>query len=163
MASSSLQVNSVAASVRVSVCVAPNNSPCQILNATMVQTSSQRLQPVSGMLQIAAPGQSFQPVAIRVIDSAIPPHPVLGASVDFLAYIGRMPGNDPIVWAGEAGISEPNMPVILAKSQAAVQSDINGLAKLTLSTGGISGNVVVLGTATVGNSSVEFAAQQLEP
>jgi IPT/TIG domain len=162
-ASVNLQLDAMATSVRVSVCVTPNNSPCQILNATMVQTSSQRLQPVSGMLQIAAPGQSFQPVAIRVIDSAIPPHPVLGASVNFLAYIGRMPGNEPIVWAGEAGISEPNMPVILAKSQAAVQSDINGTATYALTTGGISGNVVVLGTATAGNSSVEFAAQQLGP
>src|SRR6202030_3133454 len=68
-ASVSLQVNSLAASVRVSVCVEPNNSPCQILNATMVQTSLLQLQAVSGTLQIASPGQAFKPVTVRVIDS----------------------------------------------------------------------------------------------
>jgi hypothetical protein len=162
-ASVTLQVNSLAASLRVSVCVEPNNSPCQIVNATMVQTSSLHLQPVSGMLQIASPGQTFQPVAVRVIDSDTPAHPVAGASVAFLAYIGRMPGNEPIVWAGEAGGSQPSMPVILAKSQAAVQSDVNGTASFQLSTAGISGNVAVAGTATTGSNSVPFEAQQLGP
>ncbi len=162
-ASVTLHLNSLVASIRASVCVAPNNSPCQILSATMVQTSSLQLQPVSGMLQIAAPGQSFQAVAVRVIDSSTPPHPVLGGSVAFLAYIGRMPGNEPIIWAGETGVSQPSMPVILAESRATGQSDINGLAKFTLSTGGISGNVAAVGTATAGSGSLEFEAQQLGP
>jgi hypothetical protein len=162
-ASVTWQLNSLVASIRASVCVAPNNSPCQILSATMVQTSSLQLQPVSGMLQIAAPGQSFQAVAVRVIDSSTPPHPVLGGSVAFLAYIGRMPGNEPIIWAGEAGVSQRSMPVILAESRATGQSDINGLAKFALSTGGISGNVAVVGTATAGSGSLEFEAQQLGP
>lgn len=162
-ASAKLQVNSLAASVRVSVCVEPGNSPCQILTANMVQTSSLQLQPVSGMLQMAPPGQTFQPVAIRVTDSSTPPHPVLGATVAFLAYIGRMPGNEPVIWSGEAGISQPSMPVILAKSQASAQSDINGIVNFALSTAGISGDVAVMGTATAGTSSVEFEAQQLRP
>ncbi len=158
-----LQLNSLAASIRVSVCVAPGNSPCQILNASMVQTSSLQLRSVSGMLQISTPGQSFQPVAVRVCDSSSPPHPVMGASVGFLDYIGRLPGNEPILWTGESTISQPNMPVILARSQATVQSDINGTSTFALSTGGISGNVAVIGTATAGSSSVEYQAQQLGP
>jgi hypothetical protein len=158
-----LQFSSLAASVRVSVCVAPANSPCQILSATMVQTSSLQLQPVSGMIQIAAPGQSFQPVAVRVLDSSSPPHPVLGANVAFLDYIGRMPGNEPIIWTGESSISQPAMPVILAESKASVQSDINGTASFALSTGGVSGNVTVIGTATAGSSSLEYEAQELGP
>jgi len=162
-ASVSLQVNSLAASVRVSVCGEPNNSPCQTLNATMVQISSVQLQAVSGTLQMVSPGQTFQPVAVRVIDSSNPPHPVVGGNVAFVAYIGRMPGNEPIVWAGGAGISQPSMPVILAESQATCQSDINGLAKFPLSTHGISGNVAILGSATAGGGSVEFEAQQLGP
>jgi hypothetical protein len=162
-ASVNLQVSSLISLVRVSVCVAPGNSPCQILAANMVQTSSLQLQPVSGTLQIAAPGQSFQPVAIRVTDSSTPPHPVLGAGVAFLAYVGRMPGNEPIVWAGEEGISQPSLPVILAKSQITTQSDINGVATFALSTGGVLGNVAVLGTATAGTSTLEFEAQQLGP
>lgn len=158
-----LQTSSLAASVRVSVCVAPGNSPCQILSGTMVQTSSLQLQPISGMIQIAAPGQSFQPEIVRVIDSSSPPHPVLGANVAFLDYIGRMRGNEPIIWAGETQISEPTMPVILAQAKAIVQSDINGTASFALSAGGVSGNVAVIGTATAGSSSVEYEAQQLGP
>jgi hypothetical protein len=158
-----LQISALAASVRVSVCVAPGNSPCQILSATMVQTSSLQLQPVSGMIQIAAPSQSFQPVAVRVLDSSSPPHPVLGANVAFLDYIGRMPENEPIIWVGESSISQPGMPVILAESQATVQSDINGTSSFALSTGGVSGNVAVIGTATAGISSLEYEAQELAP
>ena len=158
-----LQINSLAASVRVSVCVAPSNTPCQILNATMVQTSSLQLQPISGLIQIAALNQSFQPVATRVLDSSSPPHPVLGANVAFLDYIGRMPGNEPIIWAGESSISQPGMPVIFAESKATAQSDINGTASFALSSGGVSGNVAVIGTATAGGSSLEYEAQVLEP
>lgn len=129
----------------------------------MVQTSSLQLHPVSGMLQISAPGQNFQPIAVRVTNSSTPPDPVLGASVGFLAYVGRMPGNKPIVWSEESNISQPSMPVILAESQAMVQSDINGLASFAISTDGVAGNAAVLGTATAGNSSVEYEAQQLGP
>ena len=156
-----LQISSLAASIRVSVCLAPANSPCQILSATMVQTSSLQLQRLSGIIQIAAPSQSFQPVAVRVLDSSSPPHTVLGASVVFLDYIGRMPQNEPIMWTGESSISQPEMPVILAQSKATVQSDINGIASFALSTGGVSGNVVVIGTATAGSNSLEYEAQQL--
>ena len=158
-----LQISSLAASVRVSVCLAPGNSPCQIFSLTMVQMSSLQLQPVSGMIQIVTPTQSFQPVAVRVLDSSSPPHPVLGANVAFLDYIGRMPGNQPILWAGESSISQPPMPVILAESKATVQSDINGTASFAISTGGVSGNVAVVGIATAGSSSVEYEAQQLGP
>jgi hypothetical protein len=55
------------------------------------------------------------------------------------------------------------MPVILAVSQSTVQSDINGIASLALSTGGVSGNIAVIGTATAGTSTVEYEAQQLGP
>ena len=159
----SLQVNSLAASVHVNICVEPNNTPCQIFKATIVQTSSLQLQAVSGTLQIASPGQTFQPVAVRIMDLDTPPHSIAGVNIAFLAYIGRMPGNEPIVWAGEAGVSQPSMPVILAKSQATVQSDINGIASFQLSTAGISGNVAIVGTATEGSNSVQFEAQQLGP
>jgi hypothetical protein len=162
-ASASLQISSLATSVRVSVCVAPGNSPCQILSATMVQTSFLHLQPLSGIVQIVAPTQSFQPVAVRVLDSSNPPHPVLGATVAFLDYIGRMPGNEPIIWSGESSISQPGMSIILAESKATVQSDMNGTASFALTNGGVSGNVAEVGTATAGSSSVEFEAQQLGP
>jgi hypothetical protein len=66
-------------------------------------------------------------------------------------------------WAGEAGISQPGMPVILGKSQSTVQSDIAGLASFQMSSGGISGNVAVVGSATAGSGSVQFEAQRLGP
>jgi hypothetical protein len=158
-----LHLTSVTAAVQISVCVAPNNSPCQIFNATVVPIASLQLQPVAGTLQIAASGQSFQPVAVRVIDSSSPANDVLGASVFFQAYVGRVPQNQPILWSGESGISQPGMPVILGESQATVQSDANGMVAFPLSTAGISGNVAVLGSVTSGNSSLRFAAQQLGP
>src|SRR6185312_14554037 len=113
--------------------------------------------------QLSMPGQSFQPVAVRVTDSSSPPHPVLGASVSFLDYIGRMPGNEPIVWAGQSTISQPTMPVILAESQLNVQSDVNGIASFPISAAGISGNVAIVGSATTGTANVGFEAQQLGP
>jgi hypothetical protein len=74
-----------------------------------------------------------------------------------------MPGDEPILWANESRISQPPMPVILAETQAAAQSDINGIVTFPLSTGGISGSVALVGSATVGTSSVEFEAQQFGP
>ena len=158
-----LQLNSLAAAVQVSICVEPNNSPCQVFNATLVPVSSLQLQPVAGSLQIAASGQSFQPVLARVIDSSSPPNPVLGAGVLFQTYVGRAPANQPILWTGETAISQPAMPVILAQSQVTVASDGNGLASFPVSTDGISGNVAVLGSATAGPATLQFAAQQLGP
>jgi hypothetical protein len=116
-----------------------------------------------GTLQIAPRGQSFQPVIVRLVDSSNPPNPVLGANIIFLSYVGRMPQNQSIVWAGEAGISQPGMPVILFKSQITAQTDTSELAAFQLSTDGVSGNVAVVGFAIAGNSGVQFAAQQWGP
>ena len=100
---------------------------------------------------------------VRVTDSSTPPHVVLGAQVVFQDLIGRLPADEPIVWAGEAGIFQPSMPVILGKSQVAVASDMNGLASFPISIQGFSGNIVVIGSAAAGSASLPFAAQQLGP
>lgn len=81
----------------------------------------------------------------------------------FQSYVGRTAHNEPILWAGEAGISKSSMPVILAAPRVAVQSDVRGLASLQPSTGGISGDVAIIGTATVGNASIQYAGQRLGP
>ena len=162
-ASVNLQLSSLSAPVQVIVCIAPANTVCQTFTATAVPTSALQLQPVAGTMQVVPSGQSFQPVVVRVVDSSVPANAVLGASVRFVSYVGRVAPNQPIVWAGEAGISQPGAPVILSSSKIAVVSDINGLATLPISTQGYSGNIVVAGTATVGNSSVSYEAQQLGP
>lgn len=163
IASANLLVNPASAPVQVTVCVAPGNNSCQVFNATVVPASSLQLQAVAGTLQILAPATAFQPIIIRVTDSSVPPNPVLGAGVLFVSYVGRLGQSQTIIWAGEAGISQPSMPVIIAKSQTTVQSDINGLATVPISTQGVSGSVAVVGTATAGNSIVQFAGQQLGP
>jgi hypothetical protein len=55
------------------------------------------------------------------------------------------------------------MPVILAKSQGTILSDMNGVALFPISTQGFSGNIAVIGSATAGNTSLPCAAQQLGP
>lgn len=162
-ATSDLQVNSIRTTTQVSVCVAPGNSPCLVFKVLAVSLSSLQLQPVGGTLQILQSGNNFQPVVMRVVDSSSPPHPVQGADVVFQSYTGRVSGDQPIVWAGEAGISQPSMPIIVAASQATVPSDVNGLASFPISTGGFSGNIAVAGSATVGAATLQFEAQQLGP
>jgi hypothetical protein len=88
---------------------------------------------------------------------------VQGANVSFQSYTGRIPGNQPIVWVGEAGISQPSMPVMLATSQASVLSDSNGLASFPITSGGFSGNIAVAGSASTGVATLQFEAQQLGP
>lgn len=162
-ASVTLQLSSLNATVQVSICVGPSNSPCLVFRAFAVQPASLQLQAVSGILQIVLPSQTVHPVVVRVVDPANPPHAVLGAGVFFQDFIGRLPANQPIVWAGEADITQPGMPVILGKSQATVASDINGLASFPIATGGFSGNIAVIGSATAGSAGLQFAAQQLGP
>jgi len=53
--------------------------------------------------------------------------------------------------------------VILSSARTTVQSDVNGLVSFPISTQGHSGNIAVAGTATAGNSSLKFEAQQLGP
>jgi hypothetical protein len=162
-ATSNLQLNSISSTTHISVCVAPGNSPCLVFMAYAVPLSSLQLQPVSGMVQMLQAGQNFQPVVVRVVDPSSPPHPVQGANVSFQTYTGRVPGNQPIVWTGEAGITQPSMPVILASSQATVICDSDGLASFPILTGEFSGNIAVIGSAAAGNSTATFAAQQLGP
>ena len=158
-----LQLTALATAVQVSACVQPGNAPCQVLNATVVPAASLQLQPVAGTLQIAASGQTLQPVVVRVVDSSLPPHGVLAASVFFQDVVGRLRQNQPILWTGEAGISRPGMPVILGQAQATVPSDGNGLAAFALSTGAVTGDVAVVGAAGVGSASLGFVGEMLGP
>lgn len=162
-ASVNLQISSAAGGVQVLACAAPGNSPCQTFTAIVAPLSVLQLQPVAGTLQVISSTQAFQPVVVRVTDSATPPNPILGANVLFQSYVGRVPQNEPIIWIGESGISQSGIPVILAAPQASIQSDVNGLASFVLSNGGISSGAAIVGSATTGNASLSFTAQQLGP
>jgi adhesin/invasin len=149
-ASVSLALTNVAAQVQVSACVAPRNSPCESFFVTPVAASLLNLWPVAGAAQAITLGQPFQPVIVRVTDSASPPDPVLGAVVAFQTTVMRPAGSAP---AGSSGGGAPALPVILSVSQTSVQSDANGLARLTPSTGGFSGPLEVQVSATAGTSA----------
>jgi hypothetical protein len=164
-ASATLQISSLAGDVQVTACVQnqPVDSPCLTFYGTAVPTSSLRVRPVSGNLQVTPVGQNFLPVTVQVTDSATPSHPVLGADVVFESLVARAPQDSPIVWIGDTGISSHPMPVILASSQVSVQSDAGGLAASQPSSAGVQGPVIILGTAAAGSGSLQFVLQSLPP
>jgi hypothetical protein len=118
---------------------------------------------VAGDLQLITVGSPFQPVAVRVTDTSVPPNPVLGASVLFQWLLGRTTDNAPIVSGGDTNITTNPMPIILGISQAAVTSDANGLASMLPSTGGFQGALAILGNVTAGPESLPFQLQSLWP
>ncbi len=122
-----------------------------------------QLQPVAGSSQVLGVGANFAPVIVRVTDQATPPDAVLGASVFFQSVVGRSPNDEPIVWISQSGISQPTIPVILSQSQAVVLSDVNGFAAIQPTAGGISGAVLILGSASAGAATLDFALQSLLP
>jgi hypothetical protein len=139
--------------VQVNACVAPGNFPCSVFYANPVPLAQQKLQQVSGAGQVST-GQSFQPVVVRVVDSASSPHPVLAAPVSFLTTVLRPGGMVPGVGGGDMNPGNPAMPVILKVTQSNASSDTNGLASVVPSGGGFSAPVEVDVQATAGTSAV---------
>jgi hypothetical protein len=136
-ASATLTVTQIAAVVQVVACVAPGNAPCQTFYATPVPLAQQNLQAVSGGGQVSS-GQAFQPVVVRVTDSASPPDPVIAAPVAFLITVLRPEGSTSAGGNGETNPGNPAMPVILQVSQNNVTTDVNGLASILPSAGSFS-------------------------
>ncbi|MEP6644928.1 MAG: IPT/TIG domain-containing protein [Acidobacteriaceae bacterium] len=162
-ASSLLHIPAASGDVQASVCVAPADAPCQTFNGTTVATVSLQLQSVAGLTQVAAAGQSFRPVILRVTDSFVPPHPVMGANVIFDLAVGRLPGNAPVPWL-PANPQNPgtqtSLPAILATSQLTSQSDVDGNVSIQPASG-IPGPTLTLGTASIGNSVLSFQLQSI--
>jgi len=78
---------------------------------------------------------------------------VLGAAVVFQTTVMRPAVS--AVGAGPGGEStgSPALPVILSVSQTSVQSDANGMARLTPTTGGFSGPLEIQVSATTGTTA----------
>jgi hypothetical protein len=163
MASSTLHLAALAGDVQVSVCIAPANMSCQIFAVTAVPVSAQSLQPFAGTTQILPAGQNFQPLTVRVIDSAIPAHPVLGANVSFQLVVSRpVPAPAPISIGGIVVTRNP-APIIVSSSQTSILSDAAGLATVQPPGGTVQGGVVVQGGASAGSSILPFRLQTLAP
>jgi hypothetical protein len=137
---------------QVSACVAPGNSPCAVFYANPVPLAQQVLQQVSGAGQIST-GQSFQPLVVRVVDSAAAPHPVLAAPVSFLTTVLRPGGMVPGVGSGDTNPGNPAMPLILRVTQYNTTTDSNGLASIVAAGGGFSPPVEVDVAVSAGSSA----------
>jgi hypothetical protein len=157
VATVTLHLAALASEVDVSACVSPQNSPCRIFHVFAVPMSSLRLEPVAGSLQFVAVEQSFQPVTVRVLDTA--GDPVRGASVTFQLLIGRVTTGDSGVSIGDTTIQHHPLPVILSSAKATLISDANGLTSIQLTSAGIPGAILIQGSAASGVASLPFAAQ----
>jgi len=142
-----LSLTAVNSPVNVSACVAPANSPCSMVYVNTVALAQQKLEQVSGAGQIST-GAPFQPVVVRVTNSASPPNPVLGATVSFLTTVLRQ---------GESSTSgepqNPAMPVILKVTESSALTDINGLASIVPGSAGFSAPVAVDLSVSAGSSA----------
>lgn len=147
-----LSLTNISVSVQVTACVSPGNAPCAVFSANPVSSAQLVLQQVSGAGQIST-GQSFQPVVVRVVDSAAAPHPVLGAPLSFLMTVMRPGGFAPGISGGETNTGNPGMPVILKVAQSNATTDANGLASIAPSSGGFSAPVEVDVSASTGSSA----------
>ena len=158
LASVNLHLANMASEVDVSACVGPQNAPCRIFHIFAVTSSSIRLEPVSGSLQFAPVGRSFQPVTMRVFESG-GGNPVRGASVTFQQLIGRAGSGDIGTSIGDTNIHRNPLPVVLAATSTTTLSDANGLASIQPGSAGVLGAVVIQGTASSGIASLPFLAQ----
>jgi len=156
-----LSVAQISSLVQVSACVAPANVPCQPLYVTPVQLSQLQLQPVAGGGQVVS-GHGLQPVVVRVVDSASPPNPVLGATVAAQTSVFRSGGSASAGGDGETNPGNPAMPVILSVSQANAVSDIDGMVSLVPSDGGFSAPVSVDVQLTTGSAMLDYRLQTVQ-
>jgi len=152
-ASVTLTLTNFAVNVQIAACVAPGNSPCQVIDGNAVAAALVNLQAVAGASQVIA-GPAFQPLTVRVTDSATPPNPVLGASVLFQSTVMRPTGSDLTPTPGDPTLTQTGMPVILSSSQSTVQSDVNGLASLVPSVGSFTGPLAIQIQVSAGTTAV---------
>ena len=150
---STLHVNQLAGDVQGTVCVAPGNAPCQTFYVIQVLPSALKLQRVSGSFQTIRVGQTFQPISVRVTNSANPPNPVTGVPVSFQSMIFLPDADEPVETSGDDGSSQHAMKVLLVASLTTLISDSNGLVSLPVSTGGFSRPLEVEITASAGTAT----------
>ncbi len=160
-ASVNLTLNQIAAETRVSACLAPSNAPCAIFYADPVPLSQQKLQLVSGAGQVST-GQAFQPIIVRVTDSATIPNAVIAAPVIFQTTVLRPGGTSPGVGGGETNPVNPSQPVILQVAQSTAITDVNGFANIVPSRSSFSAPLEVDVWVAAGTSALlDFPLQVL--
>jgi hypothetical protein len=136
-ARSTVHVSNFTADLQGTVCVAPGNNPCQTFYVVQVVASALKLQPVWGGLQTIRIGDTFQPIWVRVTNSAAPPNPVTGARVTFQSMMFLPDAPTPVDTDGDNGSAHHPMKVLLGSAETTPTTDANGLAMLSPSVGGL--------------------------
>ncbi len=166
LASIAAQLTSQNATVQVSACVAPNNSPCQIFTLFSTSASAWTLETVSGSSQFVMPGQVFQPLIMRVTDGSPAANPVLGAPVTFATTLAQIPAASDEQINGEPrntdALAAAGFPVLLGSSQTQLISAQDGTATLLPSAGNV-GPCDVFITVTAGSSTTQLQMQSEAP
>jgi len=163
LASVTAQVTSLSATVQVSACVSPANSPCQTFTLFAVPPSAWKLEAVSGTVQVVPNGQTFQPLVMRVTDGSAADNPVMGVNVTFLTTLERNPqgpGGGPPAGGDFAG--HDGMPVILGTSQTQAVTGQDGLASITPTVGSL-GPCNAFITVTAGSATAQFELENVDP
>ena len=155
-ATTTLQLRSFAGHVQISACVEPGDVPCATMNLYKVALANIRLQMIAGGAQLIFVGQPFQPVAVRAVDSSVPPNPVEAANVSFTSSIFRPDFDVYTEPVGETRGGQTSMPVILGSSQVSITSDSFGLATLVPTAGSVTGPVEIEVVAFAGSSASQF-------
>ena len=135
---STLHLIGLGGDVQGTVCLLPWNNPCQTFYVLQVAPAVLKLQPVSGSFQTIRVGETFQPIWVRVTNSATPPNPVLGVPVTFQSMIFLPDADRSVETSGDDGSSQHALKVLLGFSQNTAITDANGLASLAPSTGAFS-------------------------
>lgn len=157
----SLTVTQLTATVQLTACVAPGNAPCQTIYVNPVALANLILWPVSGSGQVST-GQAFQPVVVRVTDSASPPNSVTAATVLFLTIVMR--GTSSGGGTGTTNPANASMPTILQVNSSTALTDSNGLANIVPSAGGFSAPLEVdVGVAAGTSATLDYPLQVLPP
>jgi len=151
LATVTAQLTDLTATVQVSACVAPGNSPCQTFTLFATPASMWTMESVSGTTQVVPTGQSFQPLIMRVTDGSAAANPVTAATVTFVTTLERNPGQ------GGNG-----MPIILGASQTQVATDSGGLASIVPTVGSL-GPCDAYVAVTAGSAIAQFELESLEP
>jgi len=141
-------LTNLSADVLVSACVAPNNAPCQTFTLHSTSASLWTLETVSGSSQVVLPGQTFQPLVMRVTDGSGAANPVLAVNVAFATTLARI------------GSDGGGIPVLLGSSHAQAVTDQNGVAFIVPSAGNV-GPCDVFIAVSAGNSSAQLQMESL--
>ncbi len=161
-ARSVLALSNIHSEVRVSACVgvAPQTA-CDIFYVYPVSSSGAQLFKAGGDAQYAIAGETFAPVAVRVLDSNVPPNTLSGVPVNFHVTVSREAAGG-MRSVGEVTSGHRAQPVVLSVSDSVVYTDGWGQAALTPQISAAWGAVRIdIEASTPGGQAVTFTLHTL--